>query len=209
MDLYLFDFDKTLYAYDSRTRLPALSRITGASQYHLASSWWAAGFETRAESGEWPTSAEYLTQFELVTGAHLTLQSWQEARALASTRIPGSIDALRRASTFGTVSVLSNNPSPFAESLPVLAPDVTEVVDENRLVSCQLGIRKPDAWLFQRALDHFDAEAENTFLTDDSASNIAGARSLGIHAHQLTYVDGVPQTDALDAAITLFTDRKN
>lgn len=209
MDLYLFDFDKTLYAYDSRMRLPALSRLTGASQYHLASSWWAAGFESRAESGEWPTSPEYLDQFELVTGAHLTLEHWQQARSLASTRIPGSIAALRRASALGTVSVLSNNPSPFAESLPLLAPDVTELVGENRLVSCQLGMRKPDPRLFQRALDHFGAEADNTFFADDTAGNVAGALAIGIHAHQLTTVAGVPQTDALDAAITRFADRKN
>ena len=57
MDLYFFDFDKTLYAYDMMRRLPALSRITGASQYHLAKSWWAAGYEARAEAGAWRTAA--------------------------------------------------------------------------------------------------------------------------------------------------------
>ena len=31
--------------------------------------------------------------------------------------------------------------------------------------------------------------------------------ALGIHAHQLSYVNGVPQTDALDEAITRFAGR--
>ena len=48
VDLYFFDLDKTLYAYDFRERLPALSRFSGVSQYHLASTWWAGGFERRA-----------------------------------------------------------------------------------------------------------------------------------------------------------------
>ena len=207
MDLYFFDFDKTLYAYNFRMRLPALSLVTGASQYHLAKTWWAGGYEVRAEAGEWPTSAEYLAEFERVTGSRLTLENWQEARALASTVIPASVDALRRASTLGTVSLLSNNPSPFAESLPVLAPDVTAIVGENRLVSCQLGVRKPDSRIFELALARYGAWAEDTFFVDDSAGNLEGARSLGIHTHQLAYVKGVPQTDALDEAITRFASR--
>ena len=207
MDLYFFDFDKTLYAFDFRMRLPALSLVTGASQYHLAKTWWAGGYEERAEAGEWPSSAEYLAEFERVTGSRLTLENWQEARALASTAIPASVDALRRASTLGTVSLLSNNPSPFAESLPVLAPDVTAIVGENRLVSCQLGVRKPDARIFELALARYGARAEDTFFVDDSADNLEGARALGIHTHQLAYVKGVPQTDALDEAITRFASR--
>ena len=61
MDLYLFDFDKTLYGYNFLYRLPALSRMSGVSQYDLASLWWAAGYEARAESGEWPDAEQYLS----------------------------------------------------------------------------------------------------------------------------------------------------
>lgn len=207
MDLYLFDFDKTLYAYDFRMRLPALSLSTGVSQYRLAKSWWGGGFERRAESGEWPTSAEYLSEFERVTGAPLTLEHWQAARILASTPIPGSLAALERASTLGTVSVLSNNPSPFAESLPALAPDVTAIVGDNQLVSCGLGVRKPDERAFRLAIERFGAIPTDTFFVDDSADNVAGAAAIGIHAHRLSYVDGVPQTDDLEAAITRFATR--
>lgn len=209
MDLYFFDFDKTLYAFDFRMRLPALSLLSGVSQYRIAKGWWAGGYETRAEAGEWPISAEYLAEFERVTGAHLTLENWREARALASTAIRRSVDALRRASTLGTVSVLSNNPSPFAESFPLLAPDVTAIVGENRLVSCQLGVRKPAPRLFELALDRYGVRAEDAFFVDDSADNVAGARFIGMHAHQFAYLDGVPQTDALDAAITRFANRND
>ena len=209
MDLYFFDFDKTLYAYNFMKRLPALSLITGASQYHLAKTWWAGGYERRAESGEWNTSAEYLAEFERVTGAQLSLHGWQESRSLASTRIPGSLDALALAATLGTVSVLSNNPSPFAESLPVLAPDVAAIVGENRLVSCQLGVRKPDPEVYRLALDHYGVRAEDCFFADDSAENIAGAASIGITGHQLRYVDDVPQVEDLRDAIERFANRKS
>ncbi len=58
MTLFFFDFDKTLYAYNFRKRLPELSRLTGVSQYQLAKSWWAGGYEKRAESGEWRDPAD-------------------------------------------------------------------------------------------------------------------------------------------------------
>ncbi|MHB1234223.1 MAG: HAD family hydrolase [Microbacteriaceae bacterium] len=207
MDLYLFDFDETLNDYDFRIRLPALSRVTGVSQYRLAKSWWAAGYERRAEAGEWPTAAEYLDRFECVTGARLTLDEWRRTRALAGRPIPGSIDALRRCATLGTVALLSNNPSPFAESLTELAPEVADVVGGNALISCRLGVRKPDARSYQLALERFGVAPENAFFTDDSSLNIGGARAVGIHAHRLEWIDGVAQVDDLNDAIEAFASR--
>ncbi|TAL44243.1 MAG: HAD family phosphatase [Salinibacterium sp.] len=208
MDLYFFDLDKTLYAYDFRHRLPALALASGVSQYRLAKSWWAGGFEMRAEAGAWPTVDEYLDEFAAVTGGRrLTLEQWTDARARAMTRIPGSVDALRRASTLGTVSLLSNNPAPLAAALPVLAPDVVEILGPNILVSFMLGARKPAAELFSRAMEHYGARPENTFLADDSAANVAGARSVGITAHHFVADDTARATDALMAAVEGFAAR--
>lgn len=207
MDLYLFDFDETLYDYNFRIRLPALSLITGVSQYRLAKDWWTGGFERRAENGEWPTAEEYLSEFEKQTGAKLTLEHWCETRMLASTPIPASVEALRRAATFGTVGVLTNNPSPFAEAFARMAPDVAEIVGDNVLVSSDLGVRKPDAKIYHRVLSHFGVEAHNTFFTDDSAKNVEGANAVGIHGYRIEWVNGEPQTDALNDAVTAFAER--
>lgn len=208
MDLYFFDLDKTLYTYDFRFRLPELARLTGASQYHLAKTWWAAGNERRAEAGEWPTTDEYLDAFAAVTGGRrLSLAEWADARALAMTRIDGSVAALRRAAELGTVSLLSNNPAPLRDALPRLAPEVAEILGEHLLVSYQLGARKPTPELYERALARYGVEAADAFLADDTLANVVGARAVGITAHWLEYVDGVPQTDALLAAIESFASR--
>lgn len=207
MDLYLFDYDKTLYAYDSRKRLPAQSQLSGVSQYHLASTWWVPGYERRAESGEWPTAAEYLDKFAEVTGARLTIAQWAEARQAASTPNAGVVDALRRAKTLGTVSLLSNNPSPFLETLPTVAPDVAELLDGNVLVSFLLKVRKPAVEAFQLALAHYGVNAENAFFVDDSAENVEGARAVGITAHHFSgeYDESVA---SLNRAIDAFAGRQ-
>lgn len=207
MDLYLFDFDDTLYDYDFRMRLPALALLTGVSQYTLAKTWWAGGFERRAEAGEWPTSEAYLTKFAEVTGATLTLEGWREARMLASTPIPSAVDALRAAAALGTVAVLTNNPSPFAESFSWLAPDVAAIVGDNVLVSSDLGVRKPDAAIYRLAMERFGASPEATFFTDDSEANVQGASALGIHAIHIEVADGVPRTHGLEDAVTAFARR--
>ena len=208
VDLYFFDLDKTLYAYNFRRRLPALALLTGASQYHLARTWWADGFEARAEVGEWPTSDEYLDTFAEVTRTRrLTLAEWASARAQAMTRIDGSMMALRTAATLGTVSLLSNNPAATASALPILAPDVVDIMGPNLLFSYMLGARKPAAELYERALARFGVSPENAFLADDSAANIRGAQAVGITCHHLVAVNGVFGTDALLASVERFASR--
>ena len=208
MDFYFFDLDKTLYAYDFRKRLPALARLTGASQYHLARTWWADGYEARAEVGEWATADDYLDQFSRVPGTRrVRLTEGSDARALAMTRIDGSIRALHRAAELGTPCLLTNNPPATLAALPRLVPDVVEVVRDTLLASCLLGARKPDREVYERALDRVGARPENAFLADDSAANIAGARASGWTAHHLAWPNGVPDTDALAVAIEEFATR--
>lgn len=209
MDVYFFDCDKTLYDYDFHERLPRLAELTGVSEYRLASTWWAGGHERAAEIGEYATSEEYLAAFAEVTGGRLTLAQWQDARAAAMTPIPGSLAALKTAATLGTVSLLSNNPIPFKDSLPVLIPEALETLQGNDLVSAVLGARKPEHRIYTRALGRFGAQAENAMLIDDSLANVEGARAAGMHAHHFIRTpDGSFDTDALLAALHTFADRE-
>ena len=200
--MYFFDCDKTIYQYDFRKRLPALSRISGVSQYGLASSWWAGGYETRAEAGEWPTPEEYLDAFADVTGARLSLDQWAVARKAAMTPIAGSLAAMATATELGVASLLSNNPSPFQASFAELAPEAADILGENVLVSAGLGARKPSADLYERALAHYDVAAESAFFADDSLANVEGARAVGITAYHFT-----GDTDGLMAAVLEFSRR--
>lgn len=206
-DVYFFDCDKTLYSYDFRKRLPTIARLTGASQYHLAKTWWVGGHETAADEGEYPSSDEYFEAWHEVTGTTLTLKQWQEARAAAMSRIPGAVEALARAATLGTVSLLSNNPIPFRDSLPILAPEVAGILRGNDLTSAVLGAEKPERRIYTRALGVFGVRAENAILFDDSAANVMGARAVGMHAFHFTKPDGAYDIDGLNAAIDKFANR--
>ncbi|WP_308468244.1 HAD-IA family hydrolase [Rathayibacter soli] len=207
MNLYFFDCDDTLYDYDFRKRLPALARLTGASEYHLASTWWAGGHERAAEAGVYTTSEEYLKAFRLVTGAKLSLDQWRRSRASAMTAIPGSIAALRWAAGHGTTSLLSNNPIPFYDCLPELAPEAHALFQGNDLISAILGARKPERRIYTRALGRFGVRADDAILIDDSAANVQGAIDTGMHGYQLRRTDHGYDTAGLQAALEAFAAR--
>ena len=123
------------------------------------------------------------------------------------TPIPGAIDALHEAATLGTVSLLSNNPIPFRDSLPVLTPEIVDALQGNDLVSAVLGARKPERRIYTRALGRFGVRPEDAILFDDSAANVEGARDLGMHAFQLRRRHDGFDTDGLVAAMRAFAGR--
>ncbi|MEJ3404569.1 HAD family phosphatase [Rathayibacter sp. YIM 133350] len=205
--VFFFDCDKTLYDYDFRKRLPRLSELTGVSQYHLADTWWAGGYERSAEAGEIATTEEYLAAFNDVTGASLSFEQWCEARSAAMTRIDGAVAALALASRLGTASLLSNNPIIFKDALPTLAPDVAELVGTNDLISAVLGARKPERRIYTRAMGRFGVRPEDAFFVDDSAANIRGAGEAGMRTfHLVRTPDGGFNTDELVRAVQSFAD---
>ncbi len=48
--------------------------------------------------------------------------------------------------------------------------------------SCYLGVRKPDARIYEIALDVMQAEPAASLFVDDREENVAGARAVGLRA---------------------------
>lgn len=51
--------------------------------------------------------------------------------------------------------------------------------------SCRMGMRKPDAEIFQAVIDENELNASETLFVDDTAKHVAGAQSVGLQAHLL------------------------
>jgi putative hydrolase of the HAD superfamily len=62
--------------------------------------------------------------------------------------------------------------------------------------SCYLGLRKPDAKIFELALDVLQRDAEEVAFIDDRAQNCEAAEALGIHA--IRYQDEAQCVQALE-----------
>ena len=57
-----------------------------------------------------------------------------------------------------------------------------ELFDE-QFYSCDLGLAKPDPAYFTTIVDRLGVEASSVLFVDDTAANIEGARSVGLHAY--------------------------
>ena len=59
---------------------------------------------------------------------------------------------------------------------------VTDELFDVIVFSSEVGVCKPNSYIFQYALEKLEMEASDTIFLDDSEKNILGAKALGMHA---------------------------
>jgi putative hydrolase of the HAD superfamily len=111
--------------------------------------------------------------------------AWEPARALASTT-HALLESLRdRGLRLGIVSNAIDPPDLLHHDLERLG--VAERVDA-AVFSCEVGRRKPDPAIFERVLGQLDVAAARSLMVGDTlATDIAGARALGMHTCQAVW----------------------
>lgn len=93
------------------------------------------------------------------------------------------------------VSNCAENTRPLLEEL-----GLSGLVDE-LVLSCEVGVAKPEPGIFRLALERLDVPADRAVLVDDQASYCAGATALGLAAVRIDRRHGQGDVDTL-AALT-------
>lgn len=76
------------------------------------------------------------------------------------------------------VGMLSNNVPLLADEIAALeVGDLFDVI----LISCEIGVMKPDPRAYHAILDRLNVEAGNAIFIDDSAANVQGAQAVGMN----------------------------
>jgi HAD superfamily hydrolase (TIGR01509 family) len=184
--LFVFDMDDVLYDYDWRTRMVGMTAVTGFDLTELRRRWWNDDGEWAAEAGGFATPEDYLAAFERAMGMSIDEREWARIRGAAMTPWPESLAAVRRATEFGQVTLLTNNGALAQKHLRAWAPELIELFGEHLYTTSHYGARKPNPLVFERVLEAYSSPASNTFFADDMLVNVEGARSLGITAHHFT-----------------------
>ncbi|HEX5001617.1 MAG TPA: HAD family phosphatase [Bacteroidia bacterium] len=81
---------------------------------------------------------------------------------------------------------------------PMVGPDF-ELLFEKVYYSCFLGMRKPDAEIFQLVIDENNLVAEETLFIDDSPQHVVGGAAVNLISRQL--IDGVQVEDFVSALL--------
>ena len=189
--LFIFDMDDVLYDYDWRKRMAGMTELTGYSLSELRRLWWNEQGEWRAEAGDYPDGDAYLAAFCEAIGQDVSEADWVRIRAGAMTPFPKSLDAVRRASELGTVTLLTNNGPLAHRHLSTFAPALVDIFGEHLFTSSHYGARKPEPVVFERVLAAYKTEASTAFFADDLAVNVAGSRSVGITSYQFGTPEGM------------------
>ena len=115
------------------------------------------------------------------------LAGWME---LLGPPVPGMLALLRRAAARWPLFLLTNT---NAEHLPVWQERCADMLAlfEQRFVSCEIGLRKPDAACFRHVIAQTGIPAERILFFDDSPPNVAGAAASGLQAVHVTSIASV------------------
>jgi len=129
--------------------------------------------------------------------------AWGPARLLATTT-QALLESLRdRGLKLGLVSNAIDPPHLLHRDLERLG--VAERLDV-ALFSSDVGRRKPDPTIFERALTALDVAAADTlFVGDTLATDIAGARALGMHTCQALWFRADDDPDGPEPEFRAFT----
>ncbi|GLY26793.1 HAD family phosphatase [Kineosporia sp. NBRC 101731] len=164
--------------------VPELSRIIGVEPERFAGPYWE--YRPAYDRGTLPT------EYWPLVAADLGLE-WSDADleridlfdAQRWSRLaPGRTELLTALQTGGvTTALLSNAPSSMARV--VKAADWSAGFD-HQIFSCDLGLIKPDAKIYQAVEDALGRPGEQLVFFDDRPPNIDAARERGWQAHLWT-----------------------
>lgn len=181
LDLVVFDMDGVLAHLDRARRLELLSEMTGRDPAFLQAAIWASDFESSAETGAYPTGAEYLAEFNRRAQSSLTREQWVRARREAMTPDAETLRIAQAVRAHCDIAMLTNNGSLLHEALPEVLPDVHRIFGDRAHASFQFNARKPQVEAFERLLQRYDTPAARAVFIDDAEEFVAGACRAGMH----------------------------
>lgn len=181
LDLLLLDFDGVLARYERPRRCSHLAATAGCAPSRVMEVLFASGLETAYDGGA-ITTTDYLRRLGDGLGARIDEDAWIAARVTACRADPRILAMVATVAMQRQVAVLTNNGPLMAQAVPHIVPALFPALDGRVLCSGMLGGRKPDAAVYERALERLGARAATTLFVDDLFVNVQGARRAGLHA---------------------------
>jgi HAD superfamily hydrolase (TIGR01509 family) len=188
VDVFVFDLFGVVIAFDDAIAYARLAR-------HCADPAAAtARFDEVLAGDDFGTGKRTLAEVhrQLVVAHGLTLSyseleaAWREPYSWA---MPGMAPLLARLAERYHLVLLSNIDRYYWPVVRAAHPELDRF--SALLLSCELGVAKPEPESFLRACRIADTTPARCFFVDDSAVNVAAARRLGFRTHRFRGVAGL------------------
>ncbi|WP_197473363.1 glucose-1-phosphatase [Erwinia sp. HDF1-3R] len=190
--LYIFDLGNVIVDIDFNRVLGVWSDLGRVPLATLQSRFTLGESFQRHERGE-ISDEDFATQvcdeLGLALGFEQFAAGWQAVFVSVRPEVVQLMNTLRARGE--RVVILSNTNRLHTEFWPEEFPEVKSAADRIYL-SQDMGMRKPEARIYQQVLQEEGVTADRAVFFDDNADNIAAARALGIHSVQVTDANVVP-----------------
>lgn len=183
--LYIFDLGNVVIDIDFKRVLGVWSNLSGVPLASLSERFVMGHAFEQHERGEIDDEA---FASELCQEMGIALSFEQFAAGWESIFIgvrPEVLDIMQQLRRDGQrVVVLSNTNRLHHQQWSSLYPEIEQAADHMYL-SQELGMRKPEAGIYEYVLQQEGYRAQDAIFFDDNADNITAASALGIHAIQV------------------------
>ena len=179
--LLLLDFDGVLAHYAHKRRIAHLAQASGCDAARVAAVLFASGLEGEYDSGRIDT-ATYLRRLGDGLGHRIDEADWIASRVAGNRADPRVLEQVLAVAAHTPIGVLTNNGALMAEAMRAIVAPLFPTLDGRVLCSGALGLRKPEAAIYARALEHFGVAAAQVLFVDDTFANVQGARTAGLQA---------------------------
>jgi len=190
--LYIFDLGNVIVDTDFKRVLGVWSNLSGTPLAMLSDRFSMGEAFQQHERGEISDEAfaeKLCDEMGIALSFEQFATGWQ---AVFVALRPEVIDIMHRLRGEGhRVVVLSNTNRLHCNYWPQHYPQVAEAADHMYL-SQDIGMRKPDANIYQHVLNAENTPAEQAVFFDDVAANVEAAQALGIKAVHVTDRQVVP-----------------
>jgi putative hydrolase of the HAD superfamily len=189
-DALLFDIGRVVLDIDFNKAVACWAGHAGCAPADLAARFVREEAYRHHEIGRIDDAA-YFESLRQSLGIKLSdaqlLEGWN---AIFIGEMPGISALLARASQRLPLYAFSNTNNAHVEYFPAAYPDVL-VHFREIFLSSAIGLRKPDAEAYDHVVKAIGVPAQRIVFFDDSADNIAGARSRGLIGVHVTSPDDV------------------
>jgi putative hydrolase of the HAD superfamily len=190
--LYIFDLGNVIVDIDFKRVLGVWSNLSGTPLAILTDRFSMGEVFQQHERGE-ISDEDFAAKLCDEMGVALSFEQFATGwQAVFVALRPEVIDIMHRLRNEGhRVVVLSNTNRLHCNYWPQHYPQVAEAADHMYL-SQDIGMRKPDANIYQHVLAAENTPADQAVFFDDVAANVAAAEALGIKAVQVTDRQVIP-----------------
>ncbi|KGT95387.1 alpha-D-glucose-1-phosphatase [Erwinia typographi] len=177
------DFNRVLGVWSDLGRVPL---ATLQSRFNMGE---AFELHERGEIDDEEFAVRMCEQLDIALGFEQFAAGWQAIFVGVRPEVIAIMHKLREQGD--RVVILSNTNRLHCTFWPTQYPEVQKAADKLYL-SQEMGLRKPEAEIYQQLLNAEEASAQDAIFFDDNLENIEAARALGIHSVHVTDANVVP-----------------